>query len=145
MVLVTLHKQIIPIKVIRFVPANETREGGGGRVFFTSTDQDGNFRVGGLFNVEQSTGVATLDADAFNIRITRTFSWVILHLVTQEQLLTNLATWYICSKQRQYCTQHKEQLKLILRHRLVVVQVHLTLTQLLLVLQISGQEITTTQ
>ena len=48
-------------------PDNETVEGGGGRVFYTSTDQDGNFRVGGLFNVEQSTGVATLNADAFNI------------------------------------------------------------------------------
>jgi len=49
------------------IPAQETRERNGGRVFFTSTDQDGNFRVGGLFNVEQSTGVATLNADAFNI------------------------------------------------------------------------------
>jgi len=48
-------------------PDAETVEGGGGRVFYTSTDQDGNFRVGGLFNVEQSTGVATLNADAFNI------------------------------------------------------------------------------
>ncbi len=46
---------------------NETVESGGGRVFFTSTDQDGNFRVGSLFSVEQSTGVATLNADAFNI------------------------------------------------------------------------------
>jgi hypothetical protein len=48
-------------------PATETKNYGGGRVFYTSTDQDGNFRVGGLFNVEQSTGVATLNADAFNI------------------------------------------------------------------------------
>ncbi len=49
------------------IPANETVEGGGGRVFYTSTDQDGNFRVGELFSVEQSTGIATLNADAFNI------------------------------------------------------------------------------
>lgn len=49
------------------ISANETVENGGGRVFFTSTDQDGNFRVGDLFSVEQSTGVATLNADAFNI------------------------------------------------------------------------------
>ena len=48
-------------------PTKETTESNGGRVFFTSTDQDGNFRVGNLFNVEQSTGVATLNADAFNI------------------------------------------------------------------------------
>jgi hypothetical protein len=49
------------------LPANETVENGGGRVFFTATDQDGNFRVGDLFAIEQSTGVATLNADAFNI------------------------------------------------------------------------------
>jgi hypothetical protein len=54
-------------QTIQEVQANETVEGGGGRTFFTSTDQDGNFRVGELFSVEQSTGNATLDADAFNI------------------------------------------------------------------------------
>ena len=46
---------------------NEIRESGGGRCFYTSTDQDGNFRVGELFKVEQSTGIATLNADAFNL------------------------------------------------------------------------------
>jgi hypothetical protein len=49
------------------IPANETVENNGGRVFFTATDQDGNFRVGNLFAIEQSTGIATLNADAFNI------------------------------------------------------------------------------
>jgi hypothetical protein len=47
--------------------ANETVEGGGGRVFYTSTDQDGNFNVGDLFTVQQSTGIATLNANAFNL------------------------------------------------------------------------------
>jgi hypothetical protein len=45
----------------------ETTNSAGGRVFYTATDQDGNFRVGGLFSIEQSTGVATLNAEAFNI------------------------------------------------------------------------------
>ena len=45
----------------------ETSDFNGGRVFYTATDQDGNFRVGDLFTIEQSTGVATLNADAFNI------------------------------------------------------------------------------
>jgi hypothetical protein len=40
---------------------------GGGRVFYTSTDQDGNFNVGTLFSVEQATGVASINADAFNL------------------------------------------------------------------------------
>jgi hypothetical protein len=48
-------------------PTKETNDFGGGRVFYTSTDQDGNFRVGTLFSIEQSTGIATLNADAFNI------------------------------------------------------------------------------
>lgn len=48
-------------------PARETVQSNGGRVFWTSTDQDGNFRVGGLFNVEQATGTATLNAEAFNL------------------------------------------------------------------------------
>jgi len=49
------------------VQSQETVESNSGRVFYTSTDQDGNFRVGELFTIEQSTGVATLNADAFNI------------------------------------------------------------------------------
>ena len=48
-------------------PSKETKDANGGRVFYTSTDQDGNFRVGDLFTVEQATGIATLNADAFNI------------------------------------------------------------------------------
>ena len=55
------------IPVINPDSTKETNELGGGRVFFTSTDQDGNFRVGGLFSIEQATGIATLNADAFNI------------------------------------------------------------------------------
>ena len=39
----------------------------GGRVYFTATDQNGDFKVGGLFKVEQATGSATLNADAFNL------------------------------------------------------------------------------
>jgi hypothetical protein len=49
------------------IPSHETVDNNGGRVFFTATDQDGNFRVGDLFAIEQSTGIATLNADAFNI------------------------------------------------------------------------------
>ena len=48
-------------------PDNETVDSDGGRVFFTATDQDGNFRVGPVFAVEQATGIATLNAEAFNI------------------------------------------------------------------------------
>jgi hypothetical protein len=49
------------------IQANQELQTGGGRVFFTSTDQDGNFNVGNLFGVQQSTGTATLNASAFNL------------------------------------------------------------------------------
>jgi len=48
-------------------PFNETHAEGGGRVFYTSTDQDGNFRVGELFEVEQSTGIVSINADQFDL------------------------------------------------------------------------------
>jgi hypothetical protein len=42
-------------------------EVGKGRVFFVSTDQSGNFRVGDFFAVDQGTGQVTLDAN-INLR-----------------------------------------------------------------------------
>jgi len=51
-------------------PANqedEITETLGGRVYFSSTDQNGDFRIGDLFRIEQATGIATLNADAFDL------------------------------------------------------------------------------
>jgi len=36
-------------------------------VFYTSTDQDGNFRVGELFEVEQATGTISINAAFFEL------------------------------------------------------------------------------
>ncbi len=47
--------------------ADEVIEEDGGRVYFVSTDQDGDFRVGDLFRIQQATGIATLNADAFDL------------------------------------------------------------------------------
>ena len=51
------------------VPAqgNETNEVFPGRVYYVSTDQDGNFRVGEYFRIDQATGRATLNANAFDL------------------------------------------------------------------------------
>ena len=46
---------------------NQTVEVNYGRVFFTSTDQDGNFKVGNLFGVQQATGIVTLSASQFTL------------------------------------------------------------------------------
>jgi hypothetical protein len=48
-------------------PFQEVNFLGGGRVFYASTDQDGNFRVGELFAVEQATGIVTISADYFDL------------------------------------------------------------------------------
>ena len=47
-------------------PENEVVEINRGRTFYTSTDQDGNFRAGELFTVEQSTGIVSISADFFD-------------------------------------------------------------------------------
>ena len=48
-------------------PENEVYETNGGRVFYTSTDQDGNFRTGELFAVNQATGIVTISAQFFDL------------------------------------------------------------------------------
>ena len=48
-------------------PENEVLEVDGGRVFYTSTDQDGNFRAGELFSVDQATGIVTISAEFFDL------------------------------------------------------------------------------
>jgi hypothetical protein len=48
-------------------PAQEIQSLNGGRVFYTSSDQDGNFRAGEQFAVEQATGVITIAADFFDL------------------------------------------------------------------------------
>jgi hypothetical protein len=45
----------------------ETEEVYPGRVYYVSTDQDGNFRVGEYFRIDQATGRATLNANAFDL------------------------------------------------------------------------------
>jgi len=48
-------------------PDQETVQFNGGRVFYVSTDQDGNFRGGDLFAVEQATGTVTISAEFFDL------------------------------------------------------------------------------
>lgn len=57
---------LFPIGTV-LAPEDEIKEAGGGRVFYTSTDQDGNFRCGELFAVEQATGTVTISADFFQL------------------------------------------------------------------------------
>jgi hypothetical protein len=55
-------------------PQDQAVEINFGRVFYTSTDQDGNFKVGDLFGVEQSTGIVTISASQFGLSGLETLS-----------------------------------------------------------------------
>ena len=72
--------------------AVQTKASGGGRCFFTSTDQDGNFNVGGLFGVQQSTGTATLNADAFNLSGLQSLQLGALNIGVGSAIITQFST-----------------------------------------------------
>ena len=72
--------------------AVQTKASGGGRCFFTSTDQDGNFNVGGLFGVQQSTGTATLNADAFNLSGLQSLQLGQLNIGVGSAVITQFST-----------------------------------------------------
>ena len=63
----TNYPALYSAATFNFAPENEAIEGLGGRVFYTSTDQDGNFRTGELFSVQQATGIVTISADFFDL------------------------------------------------------------------------------
>jgi hypothetical protein len=57
----------IPSAGYTAVENNQAIEVNFGRVFYTASDQDGNFKVGTLFGVQQSTGVITLSTSQFGL------------------------------------------------------------------------------
>jgi hypothetical protein len=63
----TNYPEIYSTGLFTTAPENEVYEENGGRVFYTSTDQSGNFRAGELFAVEQATGIVTISADFFDL------------------------------------------------------------------------------
>jgi hypothetical protein len=63
----TNYPELYATGLVDALPFNEVVEEEGGRVFYTSTDQNGNFRTGELFAVEQSTGIVTISADFFDL------------------------------------------------------------------------------
>ena len=126
-------------------PDNETQEGGGGRVFFTSTDQDGNFRVGGLFNVEQSTGVATLNADAFNISGLQELSLGNIALGNTGATINEFSTDGTFSANSDSIVPTQRAIRTYITSQIGGGASTLNVNQIIAgLVQISGQEITTT-
>jgi hypothetical protein len=80
---------------VPYIAANsnyQTVSNNGGRVFFTSTDQDGNFNVGNLFSVQQATGVTTLNASAFNVAGLNSLTIGSVSLGTNSATVTSFST-----------------------------------------------------
>jgi hypothetical protein len=73
-------------------PTLQTVGNGGGRVFYTSTDQDGNFQVGTLFSVQQATGVASINADAFNLAGLNSLTLGSISLGSSNATITQFST-----------------------------------------------------
>jgi hypothetical protein len=57
----------IPTAGYSAVANNQAVEANFGRVFYTASDQDGNFKVGNLFGVQQATGIITLSTSQFGL------------------------------------------------------------------------------
>ena len=74
------------------ITANQAQFSAGGRVFFTSTDQDGNFNVGNLFGVQQATGTATLNASAFNLSGLNSLQLGAVELGVGSAIITQFST-----------------------------------------------------
>jgi len=80
------------VDITKAVLANQELFSGGGRAFFTSTDQDGNFNVGDLFGVQQATGTATLNASAFNLSGLNSLQLGALELGIDSAVITQFST-----------------------------------------------------
>ena len=126
-------------------PENETVELGGGRVFYTSTDQDGNFRVGELFSVEQSTGIATLDADAFNITGLQELTLGELGLGSTGAIITEFSTDGTFSADSDNIVPTQRAIKTFITSQIGGGAATLNVNNITAgQIQISGQQITTT-
>jgi hypothetical protein len=78
-------------------------ENNGGRVFQTSTDQDGNFKVGNLFGVQQASGIVTISADQLSLEGLQSISIGGFALGTNTIIINQFST-------DQYFTQNSDQI-----------------------------------
>ena len=74
------------------VSYQQIAENNGGRVFQTSTDQDGNFKVGNLFAVQQASGIVTISADQLSLTGLQSLSLGGFALGTNSVVITQFST-----------------------------------------------------
>jgi hypothetical protein len=71
---------------------NQAVETNQGHVFYTSTDENGNFSVGGLFGVQQATGTVTLSATQFGLTGLETLSLGGIAVGSSSVVITQFST-----------------------------------------------------
>jgi len=71
---------------------NQAVETNQGHVFYTSTDENGNFQVGSLFGVQQATGTVTLSATQFGLTGLETLSLGGIAVGSSSTVVTQFST-----------------------------------------------------
>ena len=71
---------------------NQAVEVNQGHVFYSSTDENGNFSVGGLFGVQQATGTVTLSATQFGLTGLQTLSLGGIAVGSSSVVITQFST-----------------------------------------------------
>jgi hypothetical protein len=71
---------------------NQAVETNQGHVFYSSTDENGNFSVGGLFGVQQATGTVTLSATQFGLTGLQTLSLGGIAVGSSSVVVTQFST-----------------------------------------------------
>jgi hypothetical protein len=71
---------------------NQAVETNQGHVFYSSTDENGNFSVGGLFGVQQATGTVTLSATQFGLTGLQTLSLGGIAVGSSGVIITQFST-----------------------------------------------------
>ena len=71
---------------------NQAVETNQGHIFYTSTDENGNFSVGGLFGVQQATGTVTLSATQFGLTGLETLSLGGIAVGSSSVIITQFST-----------------------------------------------------
>jgi len=97
---------------------NQTVEANYGRVFFTSTDQDGNFKVGNLFGVQQATGIVTLSASQFGLTGLSTLSLGGIAVGGSSVVITQFSTDGTFTANSDYIIPTQKAIKSYLNSRL---------------------------
>ena len=80
------------VDITTAIVQNQAVETNQGHVFYSSTDENGNFSVGGLFGVQQATGTVTLSATQFGLTGLQTLSLGGIAVGSSSVVVTQFST-----------------------------------------------------